>query len=283
MSVTYNEYGIPFRELARIARGHSIVLSAILVVSVGAALAVALLSQRVYRSEVTVALATPEGNPMPALGQFQGVAQAVGLNFGPQGNRGELVAILRSRLVAQQVIQRHQLVPALLKPDEDGKYAEPALQRAVEKFQVAVTSVDLDRLTSLVTIGIKWPDPVAAAAWASFIVEEANRITRQRAIKDTELALQYLNDEATKATSLELKQAIYSLIEAQMNRRMLANVRPEYAFITIDPAVVPFRSIWPRRQLIVAGGILIGLILGGAYLMLLAFLNRNRSSARTQM
>jgi len=49
---------------------------------------------------------------------------------------------------------------------------------------------------------------------------------------------------------------------------MLANVRVEYAFTVIDPAVPPERRISPRRSLYVLVGALLGFTLGisAAYL-----------------
>jgi uncharacterized protein involved in exopolysaccharide biosynthesis len=282
MSAVYEDYGIPLRELAHVARGHWILPLSIMTLCIGTALAVALLSERVYRSEVAVALETTEGSGLPqALGQFQGVAQAVGLNFGGQGNRGPLLAILDSRLLARRVIQQHQLVPLLLKPDGNGKYGEMALERATEKFAGSVMSVDLDRATGVVTVGIEWTDPVTAANWAHQVIVEANKMTRERVIKDSERALEYLNSEASTVDSLDLKQAIYSLIETQMNRRMLANIRAEYAFVTIDPAVVPLRSIRPARRLLVGAGILAGLILSAVAVVLLHAFSRHGTRPRT--
>jgi uncharacterized protein involved in exopolysaccharide biosynthesis len=45
---------------------------------------------------------------------------------------------------------------------------------------------------------------------------------------------------------------------------MLANVRAEYAFTVIDPAVAPEVRVSPQRVVIVFGCTLIGLLVGAA-------------------
>ena len=59
--------------------------------------------------------------------------------------------------------------------------------------------------------------------------------------------------------------AINSLIESQINKIMLANVRKDYAFQVIDPAMSPSADsqLRPNRPLIVAVGIVLGFFTGG--------------------
>ena len=63
---------------------------------------------------------------------------------------------------------------------------------------------------------------------------------------------------------IELRQGIYRLIESQIEMVMLANVRDEYAFKILDPAVPaePNQFIRPKRLMIVIVGFMLGLLLG---------------------
>ena len=49
---------------------------------------------------------------------------------------------------------------------------------------------------------------------------------------------------------------------------MLANVREDYAFKVIDPAMVPKTKIKPQRRQIVIIGFFLGLIIGGIIVLL---------------
>ena len=50
----------------------------------------------------------------------------------------------------------------------------------------------------------------------------------------------------------------FELIQSQTETVMLAQVRPEYVFKTIDPAVVPELKSKPKRALICVLGTLLG-------------------------
>ena len=56
----------------------------------------------------------------------------------------------------------------------------------------------------------------------------------------------------------ELKMAFYDLIQAQTETMMLAQVREEYVFKTLDPAIVPERKSEPNRLLICILGTFVG-------------------------
>jgi len=87
---------------------------------------------------------------------------------------------------------------------------------------------------------------------------------RRRAIEEAETSLRYLNRELEKAKSVEVQQAIYRLIETQVKKIMLANVREEYAMRVIDPAFVPDPDEFDHPKLLsslMAGG-LVGFLFG---------------------
>jgi hypothetical protein len=96
------------------------------------------------------------------------------------------------------------------------------------------------------------------------LVAAANEKIRQQTIREADLTLKFLDDEMGRAQVIELRQAISSLMGSQMKSKMLATVRPDYAFSVIDPAVAPplNRYTKPNRPLLVAAGALAGLLLG---------------------
>ena len=58
------------------------------------------------------------------------------------------------------------------------------------------------------------------------------------------------------------ENVIYNLIEEQTKNIMLANVREEYAFKIVDPAIVPEIRVRPARRKIAIMGLLVGLLFG---------------------
>lgn len=121
------------------------------------------------------------------------------------------------------------------------------------------------------TLAVEWRDPEQAASWVNELVVRLNNHEKQLAIKETEQSLAYLKEQLPKTSVMEVQQAIYRLIEAQTKKIMLANVRDQFVFKVIDPAVVPEKRVKPNRKLIVFLGAMSGLVSG----ILLALLASN--------
>ena len=82
-------------------------------------------------------------------------------------------------------------------------------------------------------------------ALANGLVGLANELLRTRALEEAQRNIAYLNAQADRTNEVELRRAIFNLIESETKTLMLANGRTEYAFRVVDPAVPPedpFRS-----------------------------------------
>ncbi len=99
-----------------------------------------------------------------------------------------------------------------------------------------------------------------AEFWANQLVERLNNYLRVRDIAEAERSIEFLNEELEKSSVIEIRQGIFRLIENQIEMIMLANVRDEYVFKILDPAVASDadKFVKPNRRLIVALGFLIG-------------------------
>ena len=68
----------------------------------------------------------------------------------------------------------------------------------------------------------------------------------------------YLQQQLAKASSVEVRQALYGLVENEMKQIAVAYAREEFGFKVIDPAVPPERKIKPNRIAVVIAGLLLG-------------------------
>ena len=123
---------------------------------------------------------------------------------------------------------------------------------------------------------MEWKDAALAAGWANELVALANEILRQRAIEKSKANLAYLDTQLEKATVVEVRQAIYRLIEAEFKNVMIAQGTSDYAFKVIDPAVTPEKKVKPKRMLITAVGLLLGFLISSFY----ALMNGSRTTFR---
>lgn len=142
--------------------------------------------------------------------------------------------------------------------------------------------VATDEETGLTTVSIKWTDPKLAAEWSNKLVDEANRKLRDHIISESEAVLAQLEAQLRRTPAVELRQALYDLMETQMARIISARVHPEFVLKVVDRAVEPKYQAIPYLQLIlVVVGIFLGLIFALSLVLLLNTIGKHKSRGRT--
>jgi uncharacterized protein involved in exopolysaccharide biosynthesis len=243
----------------------------------------ALLMKPVYRAEVVV---LPTDSDRGGLGgiasQLGGLASLAGVDVSGAGSKEEIVAFLRSRAIAEEFIRSQDLLPVLFAKGWDPAQKkwtkkEPTLGDGYILYNQQIRAVAEDRRTGLITVRIEWTDRERVAEWANGLVVLANARMRERAIRESTQRLDFLNKALNDATSVELRDAIYKLTEAEVKSRMMASVEHEFALRVVDPAVTPDsdKRVRPWRSLMV----LIGLVAGGIVGIFIVLL-RNRLGER---
>ncbi len=243
----------------------------------------------IYKSEATLA-PTEEasgGGLSQMAGQLGGLASLAGVNLGGGNTDKTTIAleILKSRAFIKGFVEKYDILPELMaveewnrgsgvvfnnelyNPDtkewvrevEPPKQPEPSSWEYVKVFRESVLEVSKDDTTGLVTIAVNHQSPEVAEQWVVWLIEEINNHMRERDIQEAQRSLEYLDKELQSTSLSDMQQVFYQLIEKQTQTIMLANVRPEYIFQTLDPAVVPEQKAKPSRALIC----IIGTFLGG--------------------
>jgi hypothetical protein len=236
---------------------------------------VVFLAEPVYRAEVL--LVTVEDEPGAGLGdlagQLGGLAQIAGIDLDGKSNVWVPISMLKSRAFSEQFIEDNNLMPIIFSDEwdaEENAWSEkvkddpPSLWDAYKVFDEDIRGIDWNSTTQLVVLSIKWRDPEVAAVWANDLIKRINERLRQQVIDEANKSIGYLKNELEKTNVVGLQQAIYRLVELQIEKIMLANVREEYAFKIIDPAVSADRDdyIWPNAPLILIVGLLGGFVIG---------------------
>lgn len=250
-----------------------------------------------YRAEVSLApVGEEKGSSLSALaGEFGGLAALAGINLFGGGSGGGLgrteaaIATLKSRVFTGAFIKDEGIMPILFAERwnattkswivGEGKTA-PTETDAFEFFDKSVRAVNPDKKTGLIVLSIEWDNPVLAAEWANKLVARINAHQKQSAILEAQKSIDYLNSQLRQTSVVEMQQAIFRLVEVQTKQIMLANVRDEFVFKIIDPAVVPERNIKPKPSTLVPLGAVLGLVLGIFLAFLLSFIKRQTDSRK---
>jgi uncharacterized protein involved in exopolysaccharide biosynthesis len=136
----------------------------------------------------------------------------------------------------------------------------PTLWTANLYFKKSIRAVEMDK-TGLVTMTISWTDPVLAAKWANDLVKMTNDYLRQAALEESERNIAYLNEQAERTSVIGAKQAIYTLLETEINKEMIARGSKDYALKVVDRAFPPERASFPQTFLFMLLGCAAGLFL----------------------
>jgi LPS O-antigen subunit length determinant protein (WzzB/FepE family) len=223
-----------------------------------AAVLYALTATEWYTAEVVLSPAE-KVDPQGLLRQLGGLASLTGVALRPNNNN-EALAILRSRDFTRTFIEGEELLTILFADEWDEKAGrweasdpedQPDVRDAVRYFDRTVRTITENRATGLVTVAIEWKDADTAARWANSLVDRVNEHTRQRALREAEANVEYLQSELGTTNLVALQQSIGSLLENELQKLMLARGNKEFAFKIIDRAEPPKLRSRPKRTQIV--------------------------------
>lgn len=232
---------------------------------------VALFMENIYRAQVTLlpALTDENDNPLAGLAaQFGGLAAATGVKLGGNDQRSEAIEYLKSRTLVEHFIEAEKLLPLLCAEDAadcEAPLADPlAMNEASSYFRSKVRGISEDKRTGVVTLNVEWRDRAQARQWANRLIERTNDDLRARAVSEAQGKLAYLEQELTKTSVTEVRQALYRIVESQLKTIAIASARRNYAFRVIDaaPALGRKDRVRPQRALMVIIGAVLGLVLG---------------------
>ncbi|WP_417437323.1 Wzz/FepE/Etk N-terminal domain-containing protein [Idiomarina abyssalis] len=260
----------------------------------------------VYKAEATLA-PTEEAQGQGFGEELGGLASLAGISVGKQqvDKVTMTIEILKSRQFIKNFIEKHRILPEVMavkywhqlsgeivfdrevydpetnewvREVEPPKKPEPSSWEYVKVFQDNMLSVEKDSETpGLIKLSVSHMSPAVAHRWVEWLIEDINDHMRQRDIKEAQNSMDYLRKELKETNLSSMQQVFYQLIEKQIQTIMLANVRPEYIFQVLDPAVVPEQKEKPSRVFICIIGTFLGGFLSVGFVLLRNIFRRNTS------
>jgi uncharacterized protein involved in exopolysaccharide biosynthesis len=297
---------IDLRELfAVIWQGKWLIIAITAVFAIGSVI-LALSQPNIYKSEALLAPAEPEngGGGLAALaGQFGGLASMAGINLGGSGGVDKTqmaIEVMNSRQFTSEFIQRHDLLADLMAAkswdmandkviyDVDDYLVDtkewirevnppfkpkPSMQEAYKEFSKLV-SINKDKETGMVNLAVEHVSPTLAQQWVTWLVHDINKVMKERDVAEAVRSTEFLNKQIALTNIADIRSMLYKLVEEQAKTIMFAEVRDEYIFKTIDPALVQEEKAKPKRALIVVLGTMIGGMLGVMFVLIRYFVNK---------
>ena len=272
---------IDLRELWAVIWAAKWIISGVTALFAIASVFYALSLPNIYKSEALLAPASSEqqGGLGALAGQFGGLATLAGVNLG--GGKVDktrlALEILKSREFIGRFVTKHDLfVPIMAAEGWDRSdnsliinnkiynsaanewvrevktpfNPKPSLLEIHEKLMKLLT-VSEDRTSGMVIISVEHYSPYVAKQWVDWLIQDINLNMKSRDKQEAEKSIVYLQSQIEKTTIADHKTLLYQLIEEQTKTLMFAEVRDEYVFKTIDPAVVSELKEKPKRAIIV--------------------------------
>jgi len=113
-----------------------------------------------------------------------------------------------------------------------------------------------------VHLTIKHQSPYVAKDWVELIFKEINSFYRQKDKAEAEKAISYLNEQLSKTSFSEIKQALAELLKIEIQKTALVEAKESYVFDYIDSPAVMEQKLEPTRSLICLLGAMFGILLG---------------------
>lgn len=276
---SYKNDDISITDLIRILNASRLLVMAVVLISIIASVFFAITRDNIYRSEATL-VAQTAGSSDQGIGQLGGIAAMAGINLGGSAGADKsklALQIMTSRSFVTSFINKHDLLVPLMAADgwdpeankliidreiyddESDKWVRkysypqkqtPSLLEAYDWF-VDIFTVFEDDKKGIIVISMEHYSPVVAKEWLDLLVKDINLHMKTRDIEEAEKSLKYLSEQLNRNIPQELKLTLYNLIEEKQRTLMLANVKDDYAFQIIDPAVIPEYRFKPNRFFIV--------------------------------
>ena len=229
----------------------------------------------IYKAEVLMIPASGGGggglsNRLGGLADMAGVS--LGGSSASVGAKGEqALARLKTRNFLTKHIKERNLKPILFADrwSQQGKLwidGEPSNREVSELLLgMITTSMDpRDKAGLVTTLSLEWENPHnpnKIADIANDLVSSMNHHAKRRAILEARDSISFLEKELEQTSILNSQTILYSLIEQQMQKIMLANIRDEFIFKVIDSAIVPKHAETKPVLMIVFVGIMLGVFL----------------------
>ncbi|MDB2586005.1 Wzz/FepE/Etk N-terminal domain-containing protein [Luminiphilus sp.] len=288
----YPDDEIDLKELFMVLWSGKWLISAVTGLAAVISVVVALSLPNIYTASALLAPAESSGGGLSGLmKQYGGLASLAGVSLpgGEEGSRAQLgMQLMKSRSFIGDFVERHDILPELMAVEswdagsddlvfdsvvydaasktwvrdvEPPKLPAPSTQEAHKAF-LELLGISQDKQTGYVTISIEHHSPTVAAQWVNWLVEDINAVVKAQDVDEATKSIKYLTQQIANTSLADLQAMFFELIQSQTETVMLAEVRPEYVFKTIDPAVVPEEKSKPSPALICVLGTLLGGMLG---------------------
>ena len=279
---SFQDDSIDFKELLNLISDGKKLIILITAVFALCSVLVALSLTNYYKSQ-TVLTTTDGSNEMASLSRYNSIASLAGISMPSSGiDKGSLIVnTIMSRAFLKHLLSFEDILPSIMAAksydietkklvfnskiyDATNKQWFGAKPSYIETYDVYMKqlTVTYDANLGLIRLHTEHISPIFAKEFLDLIIKEADTLLRQKDLKQSSDAIDYLIAEISKTSLVEIKSSINHLIQSQLETQMLAKISTDYALMVIEPPFIPEKKFKPSRSLICLFGIILGFVTG---------------------
>jgi len=201
------------------------------------------------------------------------------LGLGGAGSLEKLEVVVRSRYLAQRVIEKYDLMPTLFADVWDSKTKKwtveepPGIQDAIREIR-DILIVTPDSKKGTLQISFDNPDPATAKRIVEHFLVQTSETMRELVLRDAAENMRFLTAQLDKTTDPLLREKIYNMLAKEIEKDTFARAQTYYGFYVPDPPMVPDRKAKPKRALICVLSVVVAFFVAVFLAFFLEYMNR---------
>ena len=296
---SFQDDSIDFKELLNLIWDGKKLIILITAVFALCSVLLALSLTNYYKSQ-TVLTTTDGSNEMASLSRYNSIASLAGISMPSSGiDKGSLIVnTIMSRAFLKHLLSFEDILPSIMAAksydietkklvfdskiyDATNKQWFGAKPSYIETYDVYMKqlTVTYDANLGLIRLHTEHISPIFAKEFLDLIIKEADTLLRQKDLKQSSDALDYLIAEISKTSLVEIKSSINQLIQSQLETQMLAKISTDYALMVIEPPFIPEKKSKPSRSLICLLVTITGFVLSCLWILIRHFAFNEKSKA----
>jgi uncharacterized protein involved in exopolysaccharide biosynthesis len=256
-----------------------------------ATMTISLLMTDIYEAKaiiIPVASREMSGSGMAAT-LMQQVGGLPGISLPESVSETEIITLLKSTTLREEMITRYHLLPVLFPEKWDKKKktwrenrnfslnpffpsgSVPTVWDGLRKLDKTVKVVS-NRKEKNITITVEAEDPVLVAQMVGYFLAALNEYMSGEAKRVAMINRKYLEEQLKQTADPYIQQKIYHMIAQQIETSMMAEVKENFSFKVLERPKAPDKNIRPKRNVMVLISLVVSLLLAGFFVSLMACL-----------
>lgn len=260
-------------DICRVLKKHRYLVFLSVAFTVAVAALVSFLMPEVYEAKAVI---LPVESRQPGTAGMKAVAAQLGVGPSDNSKESEIVNLLKSNILREQIIRRHNLLRVFFTERRlEGMTENERIWEGIRHLDDSL-SVSLDRKYGSIQLRMQDRDPEVAAGVLSYALTELTEHMSNESRRVAETNRRYLEGLIGQTSDPLIKAKVYSLIAEQIETAMMAEVKENFAFKVIDPPKAPVRNVKPRKAMNIA----FSFVLSSFMAVAAAFLKEHVEKAR---